>query len=66
LTAERLESLGLLYRGRGLSLERLLLDLHSGRVFPRTSPWLLDMVGIGLVALSLFGLLLWWRRRHRY
>jgi uncharacterized iron-regulated membrane protein len=53
-----------LYRGRGLSVQRLLLDVHSGRAIARLGPWLMDVVGLALIAVSLFGLLLWWRRKH--
>lgn len=61
---ERLETLQQLYRGRGLTLERLLLDVHSGRAFSRLGPWLIDLVAVALIALSLFGMLLWLRRRQ--
>jgi len=63
-TSEQLAGLERLYRGRGLSVQRLLLDVHSGRAFARLGPWLMDVVGVTLVAISLFGLLLWWRRKH--
>jgi len=61
---ERLGALQQLYRGRGLTLERLLLDLHSGRAFARSGPWLMDIVAVALIALSLLGMLLWLRRRQ--
>jgi hypothetical protein len=64
LSPEHLERLSALYRGRGLSLERLLLDLHSGRVLARTGTWLMDLVGAALIVLSLLGVLLWLQRRR--
>jgi hypothetical protein len=48
-------------------LERVLLDLHSGRLFGRYGPWFVDLVAIGLVILALSGLWMYWRawRRRR-
>lgn len=51
------------YRGPGVSFERLLLDLHNGRLFARAGVWFLDAAAILLVALSVTGLVLWARRR---
>lgn len=61
---ERLKTLQRLYRGRGLTLERLLLDVHSGRAFSRLGPWVMDVVAVALIALSLFGMMLWLGRRQ--
>ncbi len=52
------------WRGRGLTVERVLLDLHSGRLFALSGKLLLDIVGIGMILLSVTGLVLW-RRRNR-
>ena len=54
-----------LYRGRGLSLERLLLDLHSGKIFVRVGPVLMDAVGVTLIVLSFLGLSMWYRRNGK-
>lgn len=43
------------YRGEGLSLERVLLDLHSGRIFGRFGPLLMDAVALALLVLVLSG-----------
>lgn len=51
------------YRGRGLTVERLLTDLHSGRIGGTSGVRLMDVVGVFLIALSATGLLLWIRRR---
>jgi uncharacterized iron-regulated membrane protein len=59
---DQLEILLGLYRGRGLSLERVILDLHSGKILTRAGPVLMDAVGVILIALSVIGLLMWSRR----
>ena len=51
------------FRGRGLTLERVLLDLHSGRIFGEYGVYLMDAAAIALLWLSGSGLWVWWRRR---
>ncbi len=53
------------YRGRGLSVERLLIDIHSGRFVGRVGPMFMDLVALLLIVLSATGLLLWIRRSGR-
>lgn len=52
-----------------LSWERVLLDLHSGRLFGRLGPWLIDFVAVAVAALAVTGCILWLRmtraRRRR-
>ena len=50
------------FRGHGLSLERLLLDFHSGRLFARTGVWMMDLAAVFLVLLAGTGIFLWSRR----
>ncbi len=50
------------YRGRILSWERVLLDLHSGRILGRYGEWLMDAAAIAMLALALTGTWLWARR----
>lgn len=50
------------YRGQGLSVERVLRDLHSGRVLGRFGYWLMDLAALALVLLAATGLWLWMRR----
>lgn len=52
------------YRGNGLSLERLLLDAHSGRIFGPLGVIIYDLIALLLGALALSGLVLWWRVRR--
>lgn len=53
------------FRGNGLTLERVLLDLHSGRIFGRFGPYLMDAAAIALLWLSLSGLWVWWSRQQK-
>lgn len=46
------------WRGRGVTVERLLLDLHSGRIFGDGGRWFMDIVAVLLIVLSLTGLIL--------
>jgi hypothetical protein len=60
------------FRGNGLNMERVILDLHSGRIFGRYGIYLMDAAAIALLWLSLSGLWVWWRcrvkqkRKHHY
>ena len=51
------------FRGRGLTMERVLLDLHSGRIFGAYGVYLMDAAALALLWLSCSGLWVWWRRR---
>lgn len=48
-----------------LSWERVLLDLHSGRLFGRAGVWIVDAVGVLLITLASSGTLMWWFHRRR-
>jgi len=52
------------YRGEVLPVERVVLDLHSGRFFGRLGPWLFDAAAVLLVLLSLSGSWIWLKRRR--
>lgn len=47
------------YRGRGLAVERLLVDLHSGRIVTRLGTYVMDAAAILLILLSLTGVVMW-------
>lgn len=53
-----------LYRGEGPSLERVLLDLHSGRIFGTFGVLVYDLLALALGFLSISGLVLWFRGRR--
>lgn len=44
-----------------LSWERLLLDLHSGRLFGRLGPWVVDFAALAVALLATTGCLMWLR-----
>jgi len=64
-SADELADLQAAWRGRGITLERLLQDLHSGRIFAGAGQILLDLVAILMIVLSLTGLLMSRRRNGR-
>ena len=51
------------YRGSGLSLERVLLDLHSGRILGNWGVYLMDAAAILFLLLAISGIWLWGKRR---
>ena len=53
------------FRGRGLTMERVLLDLHSGRIFGAYGIYLMDAAAIALLWLSSSGLWVWWQRQRK-
>lgn len=54
-----------LYRGDGLNLERVLLDLHSGRIFGPIGVFIYDLLALAIGFLSISGLILWFRSRRK-
>ena len=48
-------------RSRVLSFERVILDLHSGRILGEWGVWLFDLVAVALVVLAITGFVLWLR-----
>lgn len=59
------EKLLVAYRGNGLKLERVILDLHSGRIFGQYGLYIMDAAAIALLWLSLSGLWVWSSRRRK-
>lgn len=51
------------YRGAGLPWERVVLDLHSGRLFGPYGPYLMDFAALMLILLAATGVYNWVRRR---
>ena len=65
LNNDEREALLVAYRGNGLKLERVILDLHSGRIFGSYGVYLMDVAAIALLWLSLSGLWVWSSRRRK-
>ncbi|MGD9265193.1 MAG: PepSY domain-containing protein [Lysobacterales bacterium] len=53
------------YRGQGLSLQRVLLDVHSGQFFGSKGVWVYDLLALLVCLLAGSGLVLWFRARSR-
>ncbi len=58
---ERYHQAKLLYKSQYLTWERVLLDLHSGRIFGMFGIILSDIIAIILILLSMSGLYIWLR-----
>lgn len=52
------------FRGEVLPVERVILDLHSGRFFGQLGPWVFDAAALLLILLSLSGAWIWLKRRR--
>lgn len=52
------------YRGDSLSLERVLLDLHSGRIFGSIGILVYDLLALAVAFLAISGLIFWLRGRR--
>lgn len=52
-------------RGDGVAVERMLLDLHSGRWLGAVGPWLMDLAAIVLLVLAATGVSTAWQRWRR-
>ncbi|MCF6197553.1 MAG: hypothetical protein L3J50_12730, partial [Emcibacter sp.] len=52
------------FQGQGISLSRLILDIHSGHILGSWGPYLMDLAAISLIFLGLTGLMKH-RRRDR-
>ncbi len=52
------------YRGAGLSLERLILDLHSGRIFGPVGILIYDLLAVIVGFLAISGVIFWFRGRR--
>jgi hypothetical protein len=53
------------YRGKGLTTERVLLDLHSGRILSTPGVLLVDLMAILITLLAITGVWMWVRHARR-
>lgn len=51
------------WRGNGLPLERVILDLHSGRILGPYGVWVMDAAAVLCILLGISGIWLWVKRR---
>lgn len=51
-----------LFRGKGLTQERVMLDLHSGRILGKAGPLLMDLSAVLLIILSFTGVWMYVKR----
>jgi hypothetical protein len=65
LNEDERERLLVAYRGNGLKLERVILDLHSGRIFGQYGVYVMDAAAFALLWLSFSGLWVWSSRRRK-
>ncbi|WP_448567863.1 PepSY domain-containing protein [Thalassotalea ganghwensis] len=52
------------YRSQMLTLERVILDAHSGRIFGDAGVYFMDFIAICMILLSLSGIYVWLRYRQ--
>jgi hypothetical protein len=57
------QSLQASWRGSGLPMERVMLDLHSGRILGSWGVYLVDAAAILFLVLAISGVWLWGKRR---
>ena len=60
---EHLDELLKIYRGTGLPLERVIVDLHSGRFMGKFGILIIDISVVIFIALSMTGWWSWFKRR---
>ena len=66
LDADQAEKIKQVYRGKGLTLERIILDLHSGRIFNASwGVYIMDFAAIIMILLGLSGTWVWWTRHQK-
>lgn len=53
------------FSGDGVPLDRIILDIHSGRFFGSIGKWIYDVLAIGVLILSFTGAILYLRTRRR-
>jgi uncharacterized iron-regulated membrane protein len=58
------EQIGIAALGQAIHWERVLLDLHSGRILPGVGRYLADITALALLYMCFSGIVLWTRRRN--
>ena len=57
------EQLLMLYRGKGLPLERVIIDIHSGRILGQAGVLLVDFMAVLFLLLAMSGAWMWFKYR---
>ena len=65
LPAELLSTILDLYHSRDLNYERILLDLHSGRLLPKLGIYIMDTAAVLMMLLAITGVWVWFSIRRR-
>lgn len=63
LSKEQAERIGTAGLAQTMNWERVLIDLHSGRILPTVGRYIADIAALCLLYLCISGLVLWTRRR---
>jgi hypothetical protein len=64
LGEEQAKRIGIAGLTQSLNWERVLLDLHSGRILPKVGRYIADLTALSLLYLCMSGIVLWTRRRR--
>lgn len=62
-SAEQAEQIGTAALGQAINWERVLLDLHSGRILPTLGRYLADLTALCILYMCFTGLFVWVRKR---
>lgn len=52
------------YQNKMLNTERVVRDIHNGRILGRWGAWLMDGMALAFIAMVLTGTWMWWQRRN--
>ncbi|GGI71251.1 PepSY-associated TM helix domain-containing protein [Shewanella gelidii] len=63
LAPQQRATINLNTRAMHLSWERVLLDLHSGRLFGDLGRWFMDLAALALIFISVTGFVIWWQQK---
>ena len=63
LSDEQAQQIGTAVLGQAFNWERVLLDLHSGRILPTVGRYIADITALCLLYMCFSGFVLWTRRR---
>ncbi len=53
-----------LYQNKMLNTERVVRDIHNGRILGRWGGWFMDGMALAFIGMALTGTWMWWQRRN--